>query len=83
MLKDYDNIKEKTKDLNSSWKILVYLKNIVIVLFKCRKNTKSKDPKVLKIKNGRIILLFNCAVCKSKKNQDLSKSKKLVDYQVA
>ena len=34
---------------------------------KCRKNTKSKDPKVLKTKTRGIILLSKCAVCESKK----------------
>ena len=47
--------------------------------FKCRKNTESKNPKVARTKNGRIMLLSKCAVCDTKK-QNLSKSKKLVDY---
>ena len=34
---------------------------------KCRKNTESKNPKVVKTKNGRTILLSNCAVCNSKR----------------
>ena len=34
---------------------------------KCRKNTKSKNPKVGRTKNGRIMLLSKCAVCDSKK----------------
>ena len=34
---------------------------------KCRKNTESKNPKVVKTKIGRIMLLSNCAVCDSKK----------------
>ena len=29
---------------------------------KCRKNTESKNPKVVK-KPGRIMVLSNCAVC--------------------
>ena len=35
--------------------------------FKCRKNTKSKNPKVVRTKNGRIMPLSKCAVCDSKK----------------
>ena len=31
--------------------------------FKLRKNTESKNPKVVKTKNGRIMLLSKCAVC--------------------
>ena len=36
---------------------------------KCRKNTESKNPKVVKTKNGRIMLLLKCAVCDSKKSK--------------
>ena len=36
---------------------------------KCRKNTESKNPKVAKAKNGRIMLLSKCAVCDSKKSK--------------
>ena len=36
---------------------------------KCRKNTKSKDPKIARTKNRRIMLLSNCAVCDSKKSK--------------
>ena len=35
--------------------------------FKCRKNTESKNPKVVRIKNGRIMLLPKCSVYNSKK----------------
>ena len=34
---------------------------------KRRKITESKNPKVVKTKNGRTILLSKCAVCNSKK----------------
>ena len=36
---------------------------------KCRKNTKSKNPKVVKTKNRRRMLLSKCAVCDSKKSK--------------
>ena len=36
---------------------------------KCRKNTESKDPKTVKTKNGRIMLLSKCAVCYNKKTR--------------
>ena len=36
---------------------------------KCRKNTVSKNPKVAKTKNGRIMLLSKWAVCDSKKSK--------------
>ena len=34
--------------------------------WKCRKNTRSKNPKVVRTKNGRILLLSKCAVCDGK-----------------
>ena len=36
---------------------------------KCRKNTESKNPKVARTKNGRIILLLKCVVCDSEKSK--------------
>ena len=36
---------------------------------KCRKNTESKNPKVARSKNGRIVLLSKCAVCDHKKSK--------------
>ena len=36
---------------------------------KCRKNTESKNSKVVKTKNGRIMLLLKCEVCDSKKSK--------------
>ena len=39
--------------------------------FKCRKNTESKNPEVLRTKNGRIMLLSKCSVCDSKKSKFL------------
>ena len=36
---------------------------------KCRKNTESKNSKVARTKNGRIMLLSKCAVCNSKKSK--------------
>ena len=33
----------------------------------CKENTESKKPKVVKTKNGRIMLLSKCDVCDSKK----------------
>ena len=34
-----------------------------------QKNTENVDPKVLKTKNGRTMLLSKCAVCGSKKSR--------------
>ena len=38
---------------------------------KCRKNTESKNPKVIRTKNGRIMLLSKYSVCNSKKSKFL------------
>ena len=37
--------------------------------WKCRKNTESKNPKVVRTKNGRIMLLSKCALWDSKKSK--------------
>ena len=37
----------------------------------CRKNTESKNPKVAKTRNGRIMLLSKCAVQDSQKSKFL------------
>ena len=42
---------------------------------KCRKNTESENPKVTRTKNGRIMLLLNCAVCDSKKSKFIKQQK--------
>ena len=40
---------------------------MVLYFLKCTKNTESKNPKVARTKNGRIMLLSKCGVCDSKK----------------
>ena len=42
---------------------------------KCRKNTESKNPKVVKTKKGRIMLLSKCAVCDNKKSKFIKEKK--------
>ena len=37
----------------------------------CREITESKNPKVAKTKNGRIMLLSNCVICDCKKSKFL------------
>ena len=39
-----------------------------MLLYCCRKNTESKNPKVVRTKNGRINLLSKCAMCDTKKS---------------
>ena len=40
---------------------------MLFYFLKCRKNTESKNAKVLRTENGRIMLLSKCAVPDSKK----------------
>ena len=40
---------------------------------KCRKNTESKNPKFVKTKNRRIVLLSKCAMCDIKKSKLIKK----------
>ena len=42
-------------------------KTMLSFCFKCRKTTESKNPRVVKTKNGRIMLLPKCSMCNSKK----------------
>ena len=41
----------------------------------CRKNIKSKNPKMAKTKNERILLLSKCAVWESKKSKFINGQK--------
>ena len=38
-------------------------------MFEYRKNSESKNPKVARTKNRRIMILSNCVVCESKKSK--------------
>ena len=40
---------------------------MLLYYLKCRKNTESKNPKVAKTKNRRIMILSKCALCAVKK----------------
>ena len=44
----------------------------VLLLFKCRKNIESKNPRVLRTKTERIMFLSKRAVCNSKKSKFLN-----------
>ena len=37
--------------------------------FKCRRNTKSLNPKVSKTTNGKAIILSTCVICGRKKSK--------------
>ena len=53
---------------------------MLLECLKCRKSMENKNPRVVKTKRVRPILLSKCAVCVVAKNQDLLKRRKLVDY---
>ena len=40
----------------------------------CKKDTESKNPKVFKTKNGRLILKSTCSECNNKKSRFISKN---------
>ena len=42
---------------------------------KCRKNTESKNPKAVKTKNKRVMILSKCTVCGSKKSKFIKEQK--------
>ena len=42
---------------------------MLLYCLKCWKNTESKNPKLVRIKNGRIMLLSKCEVCDSEKSE--------------
>ena len=43
--------------------------------FKCRRNTKSINPKVSKTTNGKAIILLTCAICDSQKSKFIKEEK--------
>ena len=43
--------------------------NMLTYCLKCRKNTENLNSKILKIKNGRTMLLSKCTVCDNKKSR--------------
>ena len=63
--KEFYDTKEEIKNSNDK----LYIKQILSYCLKCRKNTESKNPKAVKTKNWRIMLLSKCTVCNSKKSE--------------
>ena len=52
---------------------------MLLYCLKCRKNTKDKNPKIARTKNGTIMLLSKCVVCYSKKSKFI-KGQEASDY---
>ena len=42
---------------------------MLLYCLKFRKNTESKNPKVVRTKNGNIMLTSNCAICGGKESR--------------
>ena len=40
---------------------------------KCRKDTKNIDPKIVRIKNGRLLTQSKCPICRIKKSRLINK----------
>ena len=65
MLKEFYDTKKEIKNSNDKWTIY---KTMLSHCLKCRKCTESKNPKVVRTKNGRMFL-SKCEVCNSKKSK--------------
>ena len=63
VLMEFYDMKEEIKSSNDKetiYKLMLYY------CLNCRKNTESKNPKVVRNKNGRIMFLSKCEVCDGK-----------------
>ena len=40
---------------------------------KCRKNTQSSDPVIVKTRNGKTMILSKCTICGSRKSKFVKK----------
>ena len=63
--KTFGTIDEKV--FSDLLKVQTIYKTMFSYCLKCKEKTDSKNPTVVKRKNGKIMLLSNCAVCGSKK----------------
>ena len=45
----------------------------------CRKNTENTNPKIVKSKNNRSMMLSKCAICSNKKSRFISQGSGLFD----
>ena len=68
MLKKFYDMKEDVKTSNNNYKFELY-KIMLSYYLNCIRNTESKNPKVARTKNGRIMFLSQCVVCNSKNSK--------------
>ena len=45
----------------------------------CKKDTKNIDPKVIKTKNNRKMMLTRCSICNNKKSTFISQGSGIID----
>ena len=71
--KEFDDMKEEIKNYNDKWKFKLSMKKMLCYCLKCKckKNTESRNPKVVKNKNGKIMPLSKSSVYNSKKSKFL------------
>ena len=74
VLKLFYDMEEKIKYTENSKS-----KTMLSYCVRCRKNTESKNPKVVRTKNGRVMLLSKCSVSNCK-NWSFLKNKKREKY---
>ena len=72
LLRQYDDMKEEIKILKASrvyQRFYCIYKTMLSYCFKCRKDTESKPPKVIKISERRMMFLSKCEKCNNKKSR--------------
>ena len=61
--------KKGKQKLNKKVVIEYYKTNMLNYCLVCKKNAENEDAKMVKTKNGRLMLSSNCAVCGNKKSR--------------
>ena len=61
--------KKGKQKLNKKVVIEYYKTNMLTYCLVCKKNAENEDAKMVKTKNGRLMLSSNCAVCGNKKSR--------------
>ena len=72
MRRDFYEMKEEIKNFNDKQKFKLYIKQCYLIVWSVKKNRKW-NPKVVKTKNGRIMLLAKFTVCNSAKLKFIKK----------
>ena len=62
-------VHNKNGSHNKKVVIKYYKTNMSTYCVKCKRNTKNKDAKMTKTKNGRLILSLKCAICGNKSSR--------------